>query len=96
MRNLYGFLKESFCRCTKKSPKQSSGAHFRVPKANVLGFKAILGRHGGQNGPEQASKVVVFIILVLWVVNWSIGIGTRDSIAVVQHPLHHNNQILKC
>ena len=46
-------MKESVCRCAKKSPKQARGALFRVPKAKVLGFKPILGRHGGRNGPDQ-------------------------------------------
>ena len=37
-----------------KSPPNMHGKHFlRVPRAKVLGFKTILGRHGGQNGPDQ-------------------------------------------
>ena len=53
--NVYGryFLKESVCCCAKKSPKHARGALLRVPRAKVLGFKTILGRHGGQNGPDQ-------------------------------------------
>ena len=46
-------MKESFCRCTKKSTKQAWGTLLRVPRAKVLGFKAILGRSGGENGPDQ-------------------------------------------
>ena len=46
-------MKESVCRCAKKSPKQARGALLRVPRAKVFGFKAILGRSGGQNGPDQ-------------------------------------------
>ena len=47
------FLKESVCRCAKKSPKQAQGGLFLVPKAKVFGFKTILGKHGGQNGLDQ-------------------------------------------
>ena len=57
-------------------PPLAPQALFGVPKAKVLGFNAIIGRHGGQNGPDEdpqetfqsriwrgkmVSKIVIFV-----------------------------------
>ena len=77
--NVYGeyIFKESVRRYRKKSPLQSPGADFCVPRAKVLYFKAILERQGGQNGPDQdphgrsesriwrgkmESKILIFVV----------------------------------